>query len=370
MADSLFDGLDLGSDLQTFQKNVSSSMNDVKSAILTPISATMTKVNEGVALIKATDSKLQSVVSEYKSVAVSQLDGIIGALSGGMLNTSDLTKMVRVGPDGVTFNTDDLVRSVGDQIGLDISGGQGGFMQQFANGINSQFNSITGSYFGNLVDTDGNTFRISKNWRGQAGSSLLNMLNRYGGFDEFIDTSVTNSFYNTLLFNSAQYGMADSYESILKNYTFAKDGQSALLDAVQYMLANGDVNSLEAVIKIMEKDGIMSVNAKYPLFVETLLSKFSFSVDTTQDQHPAIRASLLNVLNTFAGPNWHLTATQFGTAYNLMLTSSISADVVTLLMEDEKYSPLLYASGMYQDNSAVDTFKNDFAGVPILTDGI
>ena len=364
---SLFDGLDLGSNLDSFKKNVGNSMNTVKSSILTPVSTITTKVNDGIAVVKATDSKLQSIVSSYKSAAVSQLDGIIGALSGGMLNTSDLTSMVRVGPDGVTFNTDDLMRNVGDKIGMDLTGGTSGFISRFASGVNNEFSTITGNHFGDLVNTDGSTFRISKNWRGQAGSGLLSMLNRYGGFDSLVDTSVTNSFYNTLLNNSAQYGMADSYASIIANYKFKHDAQSALIHAVQYMLANGDVDSLDEVIKLLDKEGVMGVNARYPLFVESLLSKFSFSATTVAEDYPAIRTKLLNVLITFAGPDWHQTSTQFGTAYNLMLTSTISADVTTLLMENIEYSPLLMSGGMFQDASAVDVFKNSFPGAPLLT---
>lgn len=364
---SLFDNLDLGSSLDAFKKNTSNAMNTVKSSILTPVNAVTEKVNDGIALIKSTDSKLQSVISEYRSAAVEQLDGIIGALSGGMLNTSDLTKMVKIGPDGVTFSPDDLVRDVGNKIGLDIGGDGNGFMRQIAGGINNQFNSITSGYFGDLVSTDGKTFKISKNWRGQGGAAMLDMLRRYGGIDDLIDVSVTNSFYNTLLYNSAQFGMSDSYASIIAKYQFKKDAQAALLEAIQYMLANGDVDSLQKVLEIMDKDGVMSVNAKYPEFVENLLSKFTFAANTYPEEYPAIREKLINVLNKFAGPSWYLRVTQFGSAYNLALTSQISADVVTLFMEDSEYAPLLYTSGMFQDDNAITVLKNQFPSAPIMS---
>ncbi|EJI5696452.1 hypothetical protein NFI00_000155 [Salmonella enterica] len=370
MSNSLFDDLNLGSSLDTFKKNTSNAMNTVKSSILTPVSTITEKVNDGIALVKATDSKLQSVVSSYKSAAIEQLDGIIGALSGGMLNTSDLTKMVRVGPDGVTFSPDDLVRDVGNKIGLDLSGGGNGFMNQIASGINSQFNSITSGYFGDLVTTDGKSFKISKNWRGQAGSAMLDMLRRYGGIDDLIDVSVTNSFYNTLLYNSAQFGMSDSYASIIAKYQIKKDAQAAMLEAIQYMLANGDVDSLQKMLELMDKEGVMSVNARYPEFVENLLSKFTFAANTYPEEYPAIREKLLNVLTSFAGPNWHLRSTQFGSAYNLALTSQISADVTTLLMEDPTYSPLLFTSGMFQDTNAIEVLKNQFPGAPILSESV
>lgn len=363
--DSLFDNLNLGDSLNNFKKTTGDAMNTVKSSILTPISAVQEKYKDGVALVKSTDSKLQSVISGYKSAAVSQLDGIIGALSGGLLNTSDLTKMVRVGPDGVSFSTDDLIRDVGDKVGLDMRGG-GGFMQSFANTLNNQFSTITGGYFGDMVTADGGKFRISNNWRGQGGSAVLDMLRRYASVDDLIDLSVTNSFYNTLLYSSAQYGMADSYASILSKYTIPADGKKALVDAVQYMLANGDVDSLTEVIKLLDTSGIMAVNAKYPQFVETLLSKFSFAANTTSDQYAAIRTDLLTVLVKFAGPDWYYRNTEFGKAYNLALSTQISADVQTLFLEQEELMPMMLTSGMFQDDSAVSVLKNQYPETPIL----
>ena len=362
---SIFDDIDLTSNLTDFSKQMQNDINDAKNTILTPVNATTQKLNQGVTLIKSTDSQIQNVISGYKSTVIDQMSGVIGALSGGTLNVADLTKMVKVTSDGVTFSTDDLLKTVSKSIGFDFNSASS-FSQNMANNINKEFNRMTSGYFGNVVTTDGNGFRISSNWRSDLGKGTLDALQRYTGIKGYVDTSVTNAFYNSLLYDAADYGMSDSYESVLSKYGNDSDKRDATVESIKYMIKNGDVTSLDKILTLTDQEGVASINAKYPTLVETLLQKFHFDHDTYSDGYGDLKTKLLNVITTLKGNDWYLRSTQFGTVYDLAVVNDISDDSMTLLMEEEELIPLLCSAGLYTDTSAVTVFYNDFPKTPIL----
>lgn len=367
---NIFEGVDLAPSLASFKRDTNNSMRRVKQDSLTPIDNSMANNAKGVALKTSRDTGLKGTVTNYKDTVVNALDGIIGAISGGFLNTKDITKAIKVGRDGVTFDENNILKAVSTQLGYPVTS-QSGAMRQVANDISKEFNRITGLNIGKILTSDGKTFKTNKNWRGQMGGEVFKELIKFTDLDEFIDVSVKSSVYNSLYYNAARFGMRDSYRHIWKSYPtgFGKIRRDATLEALQYMITNGDIDSIDEVLKILdEDDGGLTTNrkiiaAKFPNFIEVLFSNFKFDDDVYPEDYPAVLEKLLSVLERIKGPNWWMTHTEFGPAYNLAIMTRTGKDMKTLLSGYDPLVPLLCTIGFYNQAPATNILKTQFRGV-------
>lgn len=367
----LLDGLNIGKDVQAFRSSTNSSMRSVRSDTLTPINTTTARLDEGVALVNPQDTTLKDRISNYRGQYIEQLDGVVGAISGGYLNTRDITKAIKVGRNGVTFDTDNILGAVSTKLGFPVSS-QAGAQRKLATELNREFNRLTGLNIDQILTVDGGKIRMDGNWRGQVGESLLDMLVDYAGIDEFIDVSLKTSLYNSVIYNSSIFGMKDMYKNLWDNYPYEALRQDAFIEALNIMIKNGDLLSIDTVMGLLDEQGKNALLNKYPDFIEKLFTGFTFDSDMLQEDYPALKVKLLAVLERIAGPRWMYRDTQFGEAYNLGLVSSISNDMITLLspvtVEDatNEYIPLLACSGMFKEQSALDVLDKSFTDPPIL----
>lgn len=364
----LLDGFDLSETMNLFKSDTNQAMRTVKSGTLTPIDTTTQRLNDGIALTNDNDTSVKGTITKYKSSIVESLDGIIGAISGGLLNTKDITKAVRIGPDGVTLNDDALITAAGGALGYNVWGKQG-VKQLLAETMGKELSRLTGLNLGGLIQVDyGNDglggFRTNPNWRGQMGMAVLDMVRDYTGFEEFLDVSVQSSIYNSIIYNAAMYGMSDSYVSLWGNYPFIAYRQDAFIQAIQYMITNGDVISIAKVLTLIDQQGVNTLLNKYPTFIETLFTKFTFDKDALPESHEDMRTTLLDVLTKVAGPTWWLRNTEFGMAYNLAFVSAMSPDMVTLLTPVEELTPLIASRGLFTAESATVILKQHFPQIP------
>jgi len=367
----LLDGLDLGKDVQAFKTSTSSSMRSVRSDTLTPINTTTERLDQGVALVNPQDTALKDRISNYRGQYIEQLDGVVGAISGGYLNTRDITKAIKVGRNGVTFDTDNILGAVSTKLGFPVSS-EAGAMRKLASGLNKEFNRLTGLNIDQILTVDGGKIRMDSNWRGQIGESLLDTLVEYAGIDEFIDVSLKTSLYNSVIYNSSIFGMADMYKNLWDNYPYEALRQDAFIEALNIMIQKGDVISVDKVMGLLDEQGKNTLLNKYPDFIEKLFSGFTFDPDMLQENYPDLKVKLLAILVRVGGPRWMYRDTQFGEAYNLGLVTSISADMITLLSpvkveeETNEYIPLLACAGMFKEQSALDVLDKSFDSPPIV----
>lgn len=365
MTGGLFDGFNLSESLGNFNTKTSNQMSTVREGTLTPIDVTGDKMKEGVALVKPTDTSLQGTISSYKSSAISELDGIIGGLSGGLLNTKAITKAIKIGPNGVTLNDDAILASASGAAGFPVSG-KTSAMRKLAASISTEFKKITGTEINGIVTSDGKGFRINQNWRTSVGKETLRMIQKFTGVDEFIDTTVQNALYNSVMSMATEYGMKDSYGSIYNLYKDKRTAQQVMIDNVRTMIANGDVESLDVVIGMLDQEGIRAVNAGYPEFIKTIFRAFRFDADVYPEDYPVIRDKLLAVILTVCGPNWWMKYTEFGEAYDLSLINAASKDVIRLLSDVDYLIPMLAAVGMFTERSAVEELKSKLPDAPVF----
>ena len=364
MAGSIFEGLDLSKTLTDFSSRVSGSMGKVKENTLNPMDVTGDKLKQGVALTKPSDTTVKGSITAYKSETISQLDGIIGMLSGGLLNTKSIVKAIRIGPDGVDFDKEDLMGSVSSEMGYPISTKSSG-MRKIANLVNSEFKRYTGISLPGLVTSDGKRFSVNANWRTLVGKETLRQINQFTGINEFIDVSVQNAMYNAVMKLATEYGMKDSYKSLYDLYLDKRDANAIMVDAVRTMITRGDVESIDTVLGLIDQSSVNAINAGYPDFLETLFRSFRFASDTLPEDYDTLRDKLLSVVVRIVGPNWWQRSTQFGVAYNLAVINSASSDIIILLSKVDYLQPLIATAGLFRDQSAVSVLKSTFREAPV-----
>jgi hypothetical protein len=340
-------------------------MKGVKESTLTPADVTATRMKEGVALKTSRDTGLTGTVTAYRSTAIEQLDGIIGALSGGFLNTKDLTKSIKVGPDGVSFSPDAVISAVGEAAGFKISGASGA-MRALTNGIATEFKNITGLNGAGLLTLDGKGFRVRDNWRSSIGQQTIRMLGKVGGVDELLDVSAKGAFYNSVFKSSIYMGMTDSYPKMWNAYPkgFELIRRDAALEAMQTVITNGDIESMDAMLKLFDNNTKTVLISKYPNFVSTLFSNFRFDRDVNPEDYAGLKDKLMAILNDIIGPEWYLKQTYFGKVLNLGLVNRASADLIKLLQMVDEIVPLLCTANMFADGSALLQLKRDFPNAP------
>ena len=371
MAGGVGDALSgIGDKLSSFKNATTETLNKYRGEAVQAISPVQNKLKEGVASLKAGEAKVSGIISGYKDEVISGLDSIVGALSGGLLDFKDASQYFSVGPNGVSFNKDQLVSSLGNKIGIDLSS-KDALMYQLSDMANSEFNDLTGGYFGNMVTNDGNGFRITKNWRDQMGSGFLTLLGRTTGINTLTDYTFNASYYNSLMKMSAQYGMSDAYEKIMDKYNSPEDAEAALLNAIPQMMQNGDLVSMNKVLDLVSAKGKATINAKYPGLASNLFQSFVLDNDTSPGEYPAIKAMFLRVVISIFGDSWYKSPTMFGMVLNMGLISSVSEDMKKVLISDNtapELVVLMACVGVFSDQPAIEVFKGHFPDVPILTE--
>lgn len=366
---STFTGTNPPNNVTDFAKNVSKGLQKYKSSAVQAIDPIKNKLKDGVALVKSTESKISNTITSYKSDVIQNLNSIIGSLTGGLVNVDDITKYVKVGPNGVSFDKQGLAANLGSKIGIDLTTNNS-LMYQLTNSINQQFNDLTGGYFGNMVQSDGSSFRVTQNWRDKLGNGLLDALQRTTGVQRgLFDYTITTAYNNSLLNLSAQYGMSDSYAGIMTAYTDQQDAKTALIDAVSFMLRNGDLISINEVLTLIDPYQYGVLNAKYPQLISQIFANYAVDPNTDPATYPTIKANLLNVCSKVVGPTWYLRTNEFGTTFDLSTLATISDDIKKVLLSDNTYPeliPLICATGMFTSMSAITVFTQQFPNVPML----
>lgn len=359
----LFSGLDLSPSVSNFKSNTNTAMKGVKESSLTPADVTTANQKQGVALKTSRDTGVLGTITEYRSTAVEQLNGIIGDLSGGFLNLKDLTKSIRMGPDGVTFSDSAIISAVTGAAGYRVSG-QSGAARALSSELANQFKKITGLNISSILTTNGTKFRVNDNWRGQLGKQTLNMLGKAAGLDDLLDTSVKGAFYNSVLKNAAIFGMSDSYRRIWDSYPKGFDmiRRDAAIEAMQDVITNGDIESMDEMLKLFDTQTKNVLLGKYPRFVSTLFSNFKFDKTAIPEEYPIIRGKLLAILEELIGPEWYMKQTYFGKVLDLGLMNAASRDLIKLLQPVDELVPLLCTAGMFHDQSALVQLRGQFPG--------
>lgn len=358
---SLFKGLELGKNVSSFKDKVGTAMSGVRENTLTVTDTTLAKMKEGVSLISKKDTEITGVISGYKTTVVEQLDGVVGALSSGKLNVKDLTNVIKVGPDGVYLDQKGIVGKASRLLGMNFND-KSSALSQIASMANKEFKAITGLNLGNFVTSDGQSIRLTGNWRDKLGSETLKQVSKITGISDYLDVSARSAIQNAIFGNAAKYGMSTRYKDIWNSYPkgFEKVRRDAALNILGNLIDRGDVVSIESMIDLLEKEGKNVVLSRYPNMVTTIFSKFTFDKETHPSEYENILERLKSLLEMLMGEEWYFSDTSFGEAYNLTMFRVVSKDMRLLLSMWDEIGPLLCTVGMFRDRSAILELKLAF----------
>lgn len=343
---------------------MNSTVSNLKDQVVNPFKAITSSVQDGVALVSNTQAVITKNISAYKSSAIDGINNALKNITGGLFDLSDLGSLVTY-KDGFKLNTDQLLGLAGKKLGFNISS-MTDLKNQIGNGFVSELDKMTGGIASGLIiaDTDGSfiKLKISDSWEYDSAMSLINFLgvNDPEGFGSVLNVAAINATLNTLLTQSIQNGLTRSLGNFKDMYVYQSDYHDALITSSNVAANNGDIETLNSIIGIVEETGAGKIAALYPNTIQQTLSNYLFSNDTDPSDYPALTAALLNVCKSLGGEDWYKYGTQFGQATNVGLVNSISDDAKILLEDTQDLIPLLCASGIFVEQSATDLFMSDF----------
>lgn len=364
---NLFDQVNLGNDLQKASQSINETVSGLSKQSVSSLTSISDSVKSGVAIVSEEQTRLRDNLSTYVSSAIKGINEGLKSITGGMLNLNDLGRVVTY-QDGFKVSTDELLSIAAGGLGFNINSMRD-LKQQIGDGFLDQLDMMTGGLARGLFYADGTSFGINDNWQLNLGQDIIDFITRtgYDDFGEVINLAALNSVLNTMLYETVKFGMYDGYGAYESQYTFRDDYINALINSIQYCIGNGDIKSLETILKIIEEEGVNKVRAQYPELIQDMLSAFTFSDGTTYDDYPELRRLLLSCFETIGGKDWYKYPTQLGMATNLALVNYISDDAKLLLEEEPELIPLLCCSGIFMEESALLTFTNDFPDAIILS---
>lgn len=365
--DGIFSGVNLVNQLQQTTKTMGESVSNLKDQLVNPLKAVSESVKSGVALVTEADTALINNLNSYRSTAIEGIDTALKNLTGGLLNTSNVSSILSYS-DGFKVNTDELLKIASNGLGFNV-GSVGNLKSQLGDAFISELESMTGGLSKGLVYNDGTKLGISSNWKLSTGTALIDFLtkNTDGKFGTVVNLAGVNSILNTMLKETVKNGLYDGLSTYSTQYIYTSDYHDALINSITIAVSAGDIKTINKILDIINSEGVATVNYKYPELIENVLRNFSFSDDVTTTDYPELRAVLLKVISLVGGDNWYKTLTSFGYATNLALVNQISDDTKTLLQDTDEFIPLLCCSGIFTDESATEIFPKDFTKAVVFS---
>lgn len=356
---NLLADIDMNNPIDQLSKSLNDTISGLNDQIINPLKSTFETASGGVALVSENDSMLTKALSTFKSINIEKISEGTSNLIGGILNNPDLGSIFTY-EDGFKVNSEELMRIASQGLGFNI-GGVADIKQQLGDSFVEELNSLTGGLTQGLFFADGTKLTIADGYERGMAEALIGFIGRNdSAFGQILNIAGVNSVLNVMIRQAAENAMYQSYDSFKGEYLRLEDYHSALINSMEYCIAQGDVRSLERMLEIIGEDGLNKVRAQYPDLIERTLGGFKFTNETYEEDYPKLRDLLEKLLITVGGNDWYRVATEFGMATNLAVVNNISDDAKLLLSDYDKYLPLLCSAGLFVDEDAVEVFLADF----------
>lgn len=355
-----FDGVDLKNTLQKASQSMGETVSGLEKQLINPFKSVTDTVQSGVALVSEKQTQLLSTISSYKSQAIDGINTTLKNITGGLFNIGDIGQIITY-QDGFKVDTNQLLRIGSKGLGFNINSMMD-LKQQIGDGFLKELDSMTLGLATSVFRADGTKISLADDWQFGIGTSIMDFLGKDDpeGFGAIVNTAAMNSILNTMLYKTIETGMWQGYGNYGGMYIFQSDYHAALIDSMSIAIGRGDAKSIQTILDIIEDEGVLKVNAKYPDLIEQMLSNFAFTKDTAPEEYEEIKTLLLKVCTTVGGTYWYKYPTQFGDAYKLALVNFISDDAKLLLADEDDLIPLMCSSGIFFEQRATDVFPSDF----------
>lgn len=352
---STFKGIDVENPIRKASQAITDAISGFGNQLVNPMKSVSESVNSGVALVDEASSQVTESLTSFKSDTLTGILTKTKDFMGGILNDPDIGRIFDF-QDGFKVNSDELIRIASSGLGFPING-IGDIKQNLGANFLEELNSMTGGLSSGLFFDDQMKLKVGDGWQRQAGEELLGFISRMDSdFGKVLNLAGVNSVLNVMVRQAAENSMYQTYRSFEDQYLFKSDYIDALINSLEFCIGRGDLDSMNEIFTIIEKEGLQVVRSKYPDLIERTLSTFYFSNDTMEEEYEEMAKLLDRLLVTFGGPTWWVVNTEFGPATNYVVVSNITEPAKLLLSDIEKYHPLLLSAGVFQEGNALDEF--------------
>lgn len=352
---STFSGIDVDNPIKKATQSVADAVSGFGNQLLAPMKSVGESTTAGVALVDENSSAVTANLNNYKSDTITGIIDKTKNFAGGILNNPDIGRIFDF-QDGFKVNTDELVRIASQGLGFSI-GGIGDIKRNLGDNFLEELNSMTGGLSSGLYFDDGMKLKVGDGWQRQAGEELLGFMSKMDSpFGKVLNLAGVNSILNVMVRQAAENSMYQTYRAFEGEYLFRSDYINALINSLEYCIGRGDIESMNEIFSIIDKEGLQVVRSKYPDLIERTLSSFYFSNETKEEDYQALAIMLDKLLVMVGGDQWWMTGTEFGKATNYVVVSNITDPAKQLLGDFDKYHPLLLGAGKFQEAPALDEF--------------
>lgn len=357
------EGLDISNSLKEKTQSISQSVAHLTNQTINPIKSTVSDIQSGIALVKNTDRQFLQQLHSYRSETINTINDYLSTLTGGRMNLSDFGRVISY-KDGFKVNSSELTRLASNAIGFNISSIDT-IKNDLSNEFLSELNEMTLGLSNGLFQNDNGKITISGDWDKKIGDAVFSFLaNGNSDFTTVRNFAAANSVLNVMVYKNAQIGFVEGFAAFKDMYLYESDYHAALIKCIETLLQRGDVNSLDEVTKILNTTSVMSVNAIYPKFAETVLTNFNLPDDALIETHSTYGEKLTSTIERVVGENWMMSKTFYGEILNVGLVTKVS-DSSKMVME--AYIQTLLKTGDSKKTQKANTFIVLLNAAGILT---
>lgn len=381
----MFDNLNIGNNVSDIVQKTENMVGGLKDQIMAPVSTTSKALSEGAALLKASDTKVMNAVSSFSSSVYKNINNLVGALSGGALNSSDLKRYVNFQDGKPVLNKRAFMSTLRRELGFDVENIDG-FSDRLVNQMYSKWNKATGGFLGNITDKNGSKISFVSDYGEMFGFNSISFLSSYDrDWREVTNNNMVNTFYDVTFEYVTKAGMTEGYDAVFDKYANKDDAKIALLNCIGYILYNGDIDGLVKACQLLRGvgspdvfeatgpatglEGLSILATSYPNLPQTFLSRFRIRPSMRMRSRTILKDKIIGILTILFGDNWYkckVLGKDGLDAIDLKRVYNISQDSVNVLSLVDELMPLLVCRGSVKQVSAVTQFRKDFPAVPML----
>lgn len=380
---SMFDNLNIGDNVSNIVHKTENMVGGLKDQIMEPVSTTSKALKEGAALLKATDTKVMNAISDFSSNVYKNINNLVGALSGGMLNADELKNFVSFQNGKPVLNEQAFYGKLRQQLGFDVRNIDG-FSQQLISQTYQKYNRATGGFLGKVTDLNGKKISFTSNFSDSFGFNSISFLSSMQrDWRDVKDNNIINTFFDTTFDYVTKAGLTSGYETVFAQYTDKEDAKLSLLSCIGNIIYNGDIDGLIKACQLVRGvgspdvfgvntpatgiEGISIIRASYPNLIRDFLKRFRIYPSLKHRSKTIFKDQITGILAIIFGTTWYNTKVLDDLpAYDLSKIEGISKDSVTILSMVPELVPLLICRNNTKDILAVNKFKKDFPKAPIL----
>jgi hypothetical protein len=164
--------------------------------------------------------------------------------------------------------------------------------------------------------------------------------------NDFVDQNSYLATGRALLEAAIILGVPEMIDELKTKFEKDQDSRHRLINGVKGVILRSDLAMLDKIIEWIGVDGVL---AKVPDAVQLLLAAYAFPPQTTPDNYPECKTTLINMLNRLK-PEWWLTTRNGVKVLNYTMFTRISYNAATLLkldVVDELRGPTAELNNLY-----------------------